>query len=86
MELLLGQCVLVDGDFRFLLLRLLLDRLVIVVARLALSAFTWLSIIVKVFSDESRKFVCVNTRTQDLAHLHEDLAVFILGAELGISL
>ena len=86
MKLLFSQCVLVDWNFSFLFFWLLSRGFILIIRRLSLSALPRLSVRIEVFSDNLRKLISVDARTQDLAHLHKDLTVLVFIAHFRTSL
>ena len=87
MQLLLLQGIFVQRRFIFLYLVILHGRLFSVFAFCRLSSLlAGHAVDIEVFADDLSELISVDTRTQNLAHLHKDLTVLVLSAKLSISL
>ena len=88
MELVFGERIWVLGRFIGLLFfRLRLSFLLVIVLGLLLAALAWLGVRLEVLTKHLGQFICVNSRSQDAAYLHERPDVFVLRAEfVGASL
>ena len=82
MQLFFSELFSVFGRLNLLLLWLL-NFIRFVVVLLLLSSFAWLSVLIKVLSNELGQLVSVNAGSQDLTSDHELLAVFSFFAKFG---